>query len=282
MILVTGASGTTGSLVVQQLTERGVAVRAMTRTTLAPAHGVEVVRADFDDPTSLAEAVAGVDAVYLVTAAASPTPHHDLALLTAATAAGVRRVVKLSAIGTGERFDGAMVGAWHLAAEDAVHASGLEWTILRPPSFASNLLWYASAVRAGAPLPNMTGTGKQAIIDPRDIAEVAAEALTTSVHIGQTYTLTGPELLSTADQADILARVTGRPVGHVDLSVEESQARLVTAGMTPEAVAAASLGMRWARAGHAEVRTDTISAVLGREPGTVERWATEHAAAFTP
>jgi uncharacterized protein YbjT (DUF2867 family) len=282
MILVTGASGTTGSLVVRQLTERGVAVRAMTRATLDPPPGVDVVRADFDDPESLIKAVTGVDAVYLVTAAATPTPHHDLALLAAATAAGVRRVVKLSAIGTGERFDGAVIGAWHLAAEEAVRASGLEWTILRPPSFASNLLWYAAAVRAGHPIPNMTGTGRQGIIDPRDIAAVAAEALTSSVHIGQTYTLTGPELLSMPDQADILARVTGQPVGHVDLSEEESQAQLVAAGLTPEAVAAASLGMRWARAGHAELLTDTVTAVLGRKPGTLERWATEHAAAFTP
>lgn len=282
MILVTGASGTTGSLVVRQLTERGVAVRAMTRTHLDPAPGVEVVRADFDDPASLAEAVAGVDAVYLVTAAATPTPHHDLALLAAATSADVRRVVKLSAIGTGERFDGAVIGAWHLAAEDAVRSSGLEWTILRPPSFASNLLWYAAAVRAGDPIPNLTGTGRQGIIDPHDIAAVAAEALTASVHTGQTYTLTGPELLGMADQADILARVTGHPIGHVDLSVEESQAQLVASGMTPEAVAAAGLGMRWARAGHAELLTDTVTAVLGRKPGTVEQWATEHAAAFTP
>ena len=282
MILVTGATGTTGSLVVRQLTERGVAVRAMTRASLDPAPGVEVVRADFDDPASLSAAVAGVEAVYLVTAAATPTPHHDLALLTAATAAGVRRVVKLSAIGTGERFDGAVVGAWHLAAEDAVRASGLEWTILRPPSFATNLLWYAAAVRAGHPIPNMTGTGRQGIIDPRDIAAVAAETLVNAVHIGQTYTLTGPELLSMPDQADILARVTGRPVRHVDLSEEESQAQLVAAGMTPEAVAAASLGMRWARAGHAELLTDTVTAVLGRKPGTVAQWATEHAAAFTP
>jgi len=281
MILVTGASGTTGSRVVRQLTERGVAVRAMTRSTLDPAPGVEVVRADFDDPASLAEAVTGVDAVYLVTAATTPTPHHDLALLAAATAAGVRRVVKLSAIGTGERFDGAVVGAWHLAAEDAVRASGLEWTILRPPNFASNLLWYAAAVRAGDPLPNMTGTGRIGVIDPADIAAVAAEALTTSLHIGQTYTLTGPELLGMPDQADILARVLGRPVGHVDLSVEESQAQLVASGMTPEAVAAASLGMRWARAGQAEILTDTVTTVLGRKPGTVEQWVTEHAAAFT-
>lgn len=282
MILVTGASGTTGSLVVRQLTERGEAVRAMTRTHLDPTPGVEVVRADFEDPASLAEAVAGVDTVYLVTAAASPTPHHDLALLAAATSANVRRVVKLSAIGTGQRFDGAVIGAWHLAAEDAVRASGLEWTILRPPNFASNLLWYAAAIRAGAPLPNLTGTGRVGVIDPRDIAAVAAEALTTSVHIGQIYTLTGPELLTMPDQADILARVTGRAIGHVDLSVEEGQAQLVATGMTPEAVAAASLGMRWARAGHAELLTDTVTAVLGRKPGTVEQWATEHASAFTP
>src|SRR5688572_566250 len=173
MILVTGASGTIGRRVVELLRDGGYAARAMSRsrTRIQPSPGVDVVEADFEDPAALERAVRGVRAVFLLTAPREPTPHHDLALLSAARQAKVASVVKLSAIGTGERFGPeAIVGAWHLAAEDAVRASGLAWTILRPSVFASNCLGWADAIRAGSPVPNLTGDGRHGVIDPRDVA----------------------------------------------------------------------------------------------------------------
>ncbi|MEU1179862.1 NAD(P)H-binding protein [Streptomyces sp. NPDC005820] len=129
--------------------------------------------------------MAGVDTVFLVTVPPVPTADHDIALVTVARAAGVRKIVKLSAIGSGERFEGATVGAWHLAAEEAIEASGLRWTMLRPPSFASNLLHHRALIQAGASVPNLTGDSRQAVVDPRDVAEVAVAALTGDAHDGQ-------------------------------------------------------------------------------------------------
>jgi uncharacterized protein YbjT (DUF2867 family) len=208
MILVTGATGTVGRHVLRLLAARSEPVRAMTRepSKVAAWPGVEAVRADFDDPASLARAVAGVETVFLLTAPESPTPRHDLALLDALRATGVAKVVKLSAIGTGDRLDnGEFLGAWHLQAEQAVRASGLAWTVLRPTTFASNVRQWADAVNAGQPVPNLTGAGRQGIVDPRDVAAVAVEALTSDAHAGRTFTLTGPDLLSVPDQADLLA-----------------------------------------------------------------------------
>lgn len=272
MILVTGATGTIGSHVVQLLTERGVPHRAMSRT--AP----KTVHADFTDPTSLAEAVAGVDAVFLVTAPPIPTPAHDLALLEAATAARVSKIVKLSAIGSGTVFEGTVVGAWHRAAEEAIEDSGLSWTILRPPSFASNFLAYRELISRNEPIPNILGPARQAIVDPRDVSAVAVEALLGDAHDGQRYDLTGPELLTFADQAATLERVLNHPVKTTDA---DARATLSTTGMPEDAIAAVTTGVAWARAGGAAYVTDHVSRVLNRPARTFHQWATDHKEAFT-
>ncbi|MFE7515559.1 NAD(P)H-binding protein [Streptomyces sp. NPDC057540] len=263
MILVTGATGTIGSHVVRLLAERGVPFRAMSRRERPGG-----VRADFDDPASLAGAVAGVDTVFLVTVPPVPTADHDIALVTAARAAGVRKIVKLSAIGSGELFDGATVGAWHVAAEEAIEAGGLVWTMLRPPSFASNFLRYGALIRAGEPIPNLTGDSRQAIVDPRDVAAGAVAAMTSDAHDGQRYDLTGPELLTFAEQASILERVLERPVKTTDVSALDQ----LPAGMTT--------GIGWARAGGAAYVTDHVPRMLGRPAGTFEQWARDHRKAF--
>ncbi|MFF0013150.1 NAD(P)H-binding protein [Streptomyces sp. NPDC005374] len=263
MILVTGATGTIGSHVVRLLTERGLPFRAMSRREQAGG-----VRADFDDPASLARAVADIDTVFLVTVPPVPTSDHDIALVTAARAAGVRKIVKLSAIGSGERFDGATVGAWHLAAEEAIQASGLAWTMLRPPSFASNFLWYRTLIEAGEPIPNLVGDSRQAIVDPRDVVAVAVAAMTSDAHDGQRYDPTGPELLTFADQAEILEDVLERPVKITDTHALDQ----LPAGM--------STGIGWARAGGAAYVTDHVQQVLGRPAGTFRQWARDHREAF--
>jgi uncharacterized protein YbjT (DUF2867 family) len=263
MILVTGATGTIGSHVVRQLTERGEPFRAMSRRVQP-----DWVKADFDDPASLATALTGIETVFLVTAPPTPTAAHDLALLTAARAAGVRKIVKLSAIGTGEQFDGATVGAWHHAAEQAIEASGLAWTMLRPPSFASNVLFYRALIHAGEPIPNLIGDARQAVVDPRDVAAVAVAALTGDAHDGQRYTVTGPELLTFADQAAVLERVLQRPVKVADAP-------------GPDAVPAAVVTeVGWARAGGAAYVTDHVRQVLGRPAGTFEQWVRDHRESF--
>ncbi|PZG18834.1 NAD(P)-dependent oxidoreductase [Micromonospora craterilacus] len=283
MILVTGASGTVGRHVVQLLQQGGYRARAMTRGR--PGHAlppdVDVVRADFDDPDSLRRAVIGVRTVFLLTAPATPTPDHDLALLATARSAEVTSVVKLSAIGTGERFGAATVGAWHQAAEHAVRTSGLAWTVLRPSSFAANCLHWASLIRAGQSVPNLTGDGQQGVIDPRDIAAVAVAALTDSAHAGKTYTLTGPELLRLPDQATQLAQVIGRPVVTADLSPAVARQQLLASGMPSAAVEATVIGSAWARAGHNAIVTDDVERVLGRPPATFRSWAQRHREAFT-
>lgn len=282
VILVTGATGTIGSEVLRLLAARGKAVRAMTRNPakVTTTSGVEVVQADFDDPASLQEAVTGVEAVFLLTAPETPTPRHDLAMLRAAGLAGVARVVKLSAIGTGEKADhGGTVGAWHLDAERALSASGMAWTLLRPSTFASNVLFWADAIKAGEPIPNMTGSGRQGIIDPRDVAAVAAEILLSSA-AGRTYTLTGPELLDVADQAACLEQVLRYPVRTVDVPLGTARKQMLGQGMDNAMVDTVITAFAWVRAGGNAVLTGDVAQILGRPPASFRTWARDHKDAF--
>ncbi|MEV8327255.1 hypothetical protein [Kitasatospora sp. NPDC056731] len=140
--------------------------------------------------------------------------------------------------------------------------------MLRPPSFASNLLWYRTLIQAGEPIPNLTGDSRQAVVDPRDVAAVAVAAMTGDAHDGQRYDLTGPELLTSADQAAILEGVLERPVRITDTNALDQ----LPAGMVT--------GIGWARAGGAAYVTDHVPRVLGRPAGTFEQWVRDHREAF--
>lgn len=196
----------------------------------------------------------------------------------AARRAGVSKLVKLSSIGVG---DPNTAGAdWHTDGEHAVRASGMAWTLLRPSAYAANALRWAPAVAAGQPVPNMTGTAAQGVVDERDIAEIAAEALTTADHDGQTYTLTGPELLSTDDQAARLGEALGRAVTTVDVPLDAARRRMLEAGMDNDFADAAIRGLRIIADGHNAILTDDVRRILGRPPTAFAAWARDHRASF--
>jgi uncharacterized protein YbjT (DUF2867 family) len=273
MILVTGATGTTGSEVVRLLLEQGERVRAMSRRP-EPVHGAETVAADFDDPASLTRALEGVTAVYLVAAPPKPVIDHDEALVEAAQTAGVERIVKLGAISGADR------GTWHHRSEQPVRESGIGWTVLRPSTFASNMLQFAEPIKHHAVLPNFTGNGATGVIDPRDIAAVAARALIEDGHTGQTYTLTGPELLTFADQTAILAQTLGVPVGTEDVPIEAARQMLLDGGLDPDNAAEIVAGMtRQAQGAYAEL-TGEVARLLGRSPISFAAWAVDHQEVF--
>ncbi|MEU7763575.1 NAD(P)H-binding protein [Nocardia sp. NPDC049190] len=280
MIVITGATGTIGGEIVRQLVDRGEQVRAVTRVperAEVPA-GVEVVRGDYTDIPSIAAAMSGADAAFVVGVLGPEYVEADRALITTARDAGVGRIVKLSAIGTGDAGLG-RVGTWHLPGEQAVRESGVDWTVLRPSSFASNTASWAEAIRSGNPVPNMTGRAAQGVIDPRDVAGVAVEALVSAEHAGRIYTLTGPELRTTHDLVATLATVVGHPVQVVDIPEAEARASMLASGMSAEFVEGALAGQAYVRAGHNAIVTDDVRQILGRAR-TYAEWATDHASAF--
>lgn len=211
MFLVTGATGTVGRAVVGQLLDAGLPVRAITRnpgTAGLPA-GVEVVRADLSDPASLTSALAGVRRVFLATAGPE-IPTHDANLATAATAAGIDAIVKLSSGRAGDDAATDPIPSWHRAGEQAVIDSGVDWTMVRPMGFMSNALHWTHGIRQSDTVRAPFGQGRIAVVDPLDIAAVAVRALTEPGHAGEVYTLTGPQALSPGEQTETLAQLVGR------------------------------------------------------------------------
>ncbi|PSL58530.1 uncharacterized protein YbjT (DUF2867 family) [Saccharothrix carnea] len=249
MFLITGATGTVGREVVRLLTDRDVGFRALSRTPTG-----DQVHGDHTDPASLDRAFEGVDALFLLGPGTPDLPAHDSAVLDAAERAGVAKVVKLSSIPVGP------VAAWHRPGEEAARAFP-SWTLLRPTVFASNSLQWAPLITAGEPIPNAMGPVKLGVVDPRDIAEVAVQALLHDHH-GRTYTLTGPELLALPDQVAVLADVLGRELSSVDAPPD----------VLPAAYAEA---MSTIRVEDVSVLSDDIAHVLGRPPRTYATWARE-------
>ncbi|MFF0634758.1 NAD(P)H-binding protein [Nocardia sp. NPDC004151] len=281
MIVITGATGTIGSEVVRLLAGRDVKVRAVSRNpeqARVPA-GVEVVRGDYADTDSMAAAFSGAEAAFLVGLLGPDYVELDRALVAAARAAGVRRLVKLSAIGTGDPELG-RVGTWHMPGEQAVRESGVDWTILRPSSFASNTRSWVTPIQAGQPVPNMTAVGAQGVVDPRDVAAVAAEALLSDDHAGRIYTLTGPAALTTHDQAAVLAAALDRAVEVTDIPLDVAREFMLESGMSEEYADGALAGQAFVRDGGNAIVTGDVEQVLGRAPRTYADWVRDHRTEF--
>ncbi|MFE5771002.1 NAD(P)H-binding protein [Streptomyces sp. NPDC056485] len=278
MILVTGATGTVGREVAGRL-PAGLAVRVMTReparVTAAPA-AAGVVRADYGDPRSLARALDGVKAAFLVT---SRVGDDDARFVRAARSAGVRHVVKLSAAAVTDPRADDVITRWQRATEELVRGSGMDWTLLRPRAFMSNALSWAGSVRSDGVVRALYGGSVNACVDPRDVAEAAVRALTEEGHGGRAYTLTGPRAISAAEQTAQLAELLGRPLRFEELGPR--QARTVLAARHPQDLVEALLaGAERQRAGAKAGVDATVPALLGRPAGTFRGWAADHLSAF--
>jgi uncharacterized protein YbjT (DUF2867 family) len=223
-LLIVGGTGTTGSRVADQVRGPGVAVRIATRRPSAAEH----VRFDWTEPRSHAGVLTGIDAIYLVAPIGVTEPASLVEpFLATALHAGVRRVVLLSSSAIPEGGTG--LGGLHRLVRTTVP----EWTVLRPSWFMQNFLGdhpVGTAVRESGEIVTATGDGRVAFIDAADIAAVAARALTDEEPHNTSYVLTGPEALSYADTAAIIAGVTGRPIRHRPVGPAELTDRLTAAG----------------------------------------------------
>lgn len=278
MILVTGATGTVGSELVQQLLDKKQKVRVFTRDASKVAHLVERVECavgDLSKPETVDAAMRGVERLFLVTA----STQQDINVIEAARRTGVQHIVKLSTIEAGHE---PMIGhgKYHREREDLIRASGLAWTFLRPTMFASTTLEWADSIKRLACVQFPGGEGKISVVDPWDIAAVAAVALTSEGHAGQGYALTGPELLTMGDMVHIIAEQLGKPIRHINMTDAEAREMMRKSGL-PEYVIEGLIEVFAAnRSGRFAYLTDVVERVTGGKPRTFAVWCREHLAAF--
>jgi uncharacterized protein YbjT (DUF2867 family) len=249
-ILVLGATGKTGRRVVRALESFDAEVRSASRAT----------GFDWNDPTTWKPFVHGAHAAYVI---APENPAMAAPFVELAESSGVQRLVLLSGRGLDETPEGFFQGMQ--ATEKAVRASALSWTILRANNFNQNFsedVWHPE-IRAGR-LSLPVDDTPEPFVDVQDIAEVAALALTTGDHPGQTYTLTGPEAITFTAALAKISTASGLPAELVRLTPEEYRNLLLSQGV-PEQVAAELNDMfDGMRRGRLAIPTDDVSRLLGR------------------
>ncbi|WP_328502634.1 NAD(P)H-binding protein [Streptomyces sp. NBC_00457] len=278
MIVVTGATGNVGRPLTRALAEAGEQVTAVSRHAADVPDGVRHVAADLAEPAGLRPALAGAKALFVLVShdlhAAGANPAD---IIGEAAAVGVRRVVLLSSQGVATRPFGRTRIAMR-AVEDTLRESGLEWVILRPGGFASNALWWAESIRARRVVAAPFGDVGVPIIDPADIAEVAAACLLNDRHTGDVYELTGPEVITPRQQTEAIAAALGSPVRFVGLTRDEAKAAM--ARSMPAELAEDTLDILGSP-NPAELRiSPDVQRILGRAPRAFADWAARNIAAF--
>ena len=277
MILVTGATGTVGRQVVEQLIAADQPVRAVARDPdrIALPDGVEIVGGDLTDATGLAPHLHGVDSVFLLWPFPTVGSVRELGpRLIDTLAAHVRRVVYLSATPAAEP-----PGGFWRAVEVLIEASGLEWTHLRPTGFAKNTRIWADQIRVGDVVRWPYPGAARSLIHERDIAAVAVHALIGDELIGTVPVISGPEAITQADQIAAIGTAIGRELRYEDMPHDEAVARLVA--MFGDADFARSAVDTWAGfVTEPEVVTSTVAEVTGNPARPFRDWAAEHADDF--
>jgi len=213
-VLVLGGTGTVGSQVVRELLKRGADVSVLTRDAKKPlAAGARPVAGDLLDPATIRSAFSGRDAVFLLNGVSATECHEGLMAVNGARMAGIRKVVYMSVQDADKAPHLPHFGA-KLAVEIALKASGIPFTILRPNNFYQNDTWYKDAMLSYGVYPQPFGDVGLSRVDVRDIAEVAAVALTTDAAVGETVNLVGPELCTATSTAATWGGVLGRKIAY--------------------------------------------------------------------
>ncbi|MFF7297607.1 NAD(P)H-binding protein [Streptomyces sp. NPDC008265] len=270
-ILVTGARGAVARGLTTLLTARGVPHRLGSRAPDTPG----TVHCDLGDPGTFPAALEGIRSVFLY---ADASRIEDF--VAEAVTAGVEHVVLLSS--SSVLAPGAAdspLAASHLAVEQALSASPLRTTLLRPGAFASNALGWARSLRAGRPVRLPYPGAHTDPVHERDLAEAAVAVLTDRAHAGRAYTLTGPQSLTFAAQLAVVGEVLGRPTAFEPVSAEEWKAE--ADGRIPGPYADALLDF-WAASadGSPAAVTGAVERLTGHPARTFEEWVRDHAGAF--
>ncbi|MEU4194341.1 NAD(P)H-binding protein [Kribbella sp. NPDC026611] len=259
MIVITGATGNVGRPLVD-------ALAGQTVTAVSRADGV-----DLTHPETLKPALDGADALFLLTAGSFLANGRMTDVIEVVKSAGVPKVVLLSS-------QGVATGRHPSVHEDAVTGSGLDWTILRGSNFASNAFQWAEPVRTQRILAAPFGDVAVPVVDPADIAAVAAVALTRPGHTGQVYSLTGPAALTPRQQAQAIEDALGDPVQYVELTRAEARAGMLA--FMPEPVVDTTLDILGTPTPEEQQVSDDIETVLGRPAGTFADWVSRNLPAF--
>lgn len=286
-LLLTGASGQLGRLVLDQLLAKGVAPADIIATTrdvskLADyaAKGIEVRKADFNDPASIADAFKGATRLALIstdTIGQRLQQHRNA--IAAAKAAGVQHIIYTS-MPNPHPDSKITFAAEHRGTEEAIKASGLSYTILRNAWYQENLFLSLPQVLASGHWYTSTGDGKMNYLARADCAAALAAVLASDNTESKVYTLTGGEKLTTADIAALASDVLGKKIEVIQLTDEQLAAGMQQHGV-PDFMIPFIIGFEAnTRVGDADIQTDDVEKLMGRKPTPIRAFFEANKAAL--
>lgn len=283
MIVVMGATGTIGSALLKRLIEIGVPTRALSRTPeklqMRMGDTVQVAAAEASDSESLRRAFAGANQLFLSLSNSPNQVELETAIIRIAVEAGIQHVVKISSPAYDEKAPVAVAG-WHQEIERVLSESGIKSTVLRPYAFMQNLLRFAPTIQSQHVFFGTMGETACNFIDCRDIADVAAKALTHPEKAGRVYTLTGSEVFSYPQMASKLSELLDRPITYINKDSEALRRDLMEYGNMPEWLASHVVEIQAMSVAIPEKPTDDVWRVLGREPRKLDAFLHEHIEKF--
>ena len=279
MILITGATGKSGSATANELFKLGASYRALIRNPEKENDlkeiGADVILGSVEDKDSLESAMTDIETVLILLPNSEDQLSLEKLIVDMSVASGVKSIVKVSSI---EATPDATspIPKLHQESEDYIKASGLDWTMIKPNFYMQNLLSSAGTIKEQDKIFLPMGDGKTGMIDTRDVGKVLAKVLTEEGHASKNYSITGPEILSFHDVAEKFSNVLGRKIDYVDMPMaayKDILSKFLTNQWHLDSVIDLFQGIV---EGGIEDKTDTYSELMGQQPTSLEEYIAEH------
>ncbi|MFL5744877.1 MAG: SDR family oxidoreductase [Niastella sp.] len=282
-ILVSGAGGQSGTLIVQALAAQQYQVRALVRNTakaqyVADLPGVNVYTGDMTVQETLKAALEGVERAMLISSANDRMVETQYTFIDACKQAGVHHVIKFSGEESQHGYDSQRFRYTreHEQIEDYLERSGLQWTHLRPSQFMQVYLREAAAFRQTGELRLPLENIRMSPVDLRDVAKMGAALLAKGGYQGESLRVTGPEALSMADIAGIISKSSGKTIRYVPVSWDERKAALSSAGLPAYFIDALEEQAAERRRNPEAIIDNHTHELFGLTPTTFEQFALQH------
>ncbi|MGN7989775.1 SDR family oxidoreductase [Pedobacter sp. 22226] len=283
-ILVTGATGSVGSALAEQLAFENIPFRALVRSldkagNLKRLKCAEIVTGDFNDKQSIVNALAGIEKVFLLSNSSEAAESLQCNFVDAVMESNVKHIVKLSQFAADMNSPVRFL-RYHAAVEQKIKDTGLQYTFLRPNLFMQGLLGFADPIKYQQQFFATAGDAKISLVDTRDIAAVALQALVSRDTESKIYNITGPEALSHNDIAEILSEILEKEIKYINVSDEELKAALLQAGFPSWQAAGLIEDYAHYARGEAAMVSHDVMEVTGKAPGTFTNFVKEYRSAF--
>jgi uncharacterized protein YbjT (DUF2867 family) len=271
MILITGATGKVGGEAVKLLKSAGIPFRALTRNPNKAKDFDDFVIGDLTDKAAVMQALDGVDKALMIVPNGEDQLSIEMSFTDACINAGVKQLVKLSSL---ESVPGTTnpITKMHLASENYIRSTNLEWTILKPTFFCQNFNNMAATIREKNCFSLPVGDGTVAPTEIRDVGEVIVKVLIEDQHNGKVYMMTGPDLVTFHTIAEIFTKALGRKISYVDEDITVYQDRLRSAGLAEWRIAAVCDEFRAISGGVVDHTTNVIKKLLGKDPASLTQY----------